>query len=64
MSGLQNCERIKIPDGLATQLVVAGYVSPREVHRALSEITQEVNLEKEEVRELTSGTFQCLNAGS
>ena len=44
--------------------MVAGYVSPREVHCALNEITQEVNLEKEEVQELTSGTFQCLNAGS
>ena len=63
-SGFQNCERIKIPDGLATQLVVTGYVSPRKVHSALNEITQEVNLEKEEVRGLTSGTFQGLNAGS
>ena len=44
--------------------MVTGYVSPREVHSALNEITQEVNLEKEEVQELTSGTFQCLNAGS
>ena len=44
--------------------MVTGYVGPRKVHSALNEITQEVNLEKEEVRGLTSGTFQGLNAGS